>query len=100
MAYDMKTVETPIDAQIREEMKRQRIEAGAALSSRPDKIRGAKFIEPFTFRFRQYKNTQFAGLWELSAIRQDGSVEQIITDADALPNVLNLIGNIFENKGF
>ena len=33
-------------------------------------------------------------------MKKDGKVEEVIMDADALPYVLEAIGNIFTNKGF
>ncbi len=95
------TVDTPQDMGIREDQKRVRLE----LSKRQHDLATAEqdpvvFSESLTFRFRQFRNTNFAGLWELCALDKRGNVIEKITDADALPNVLELIGNIFANRGF
>lgn len=59
-----------------------------------------QFADPFIFRMKMWKNGPFSGLWQLEALNSKGQVEQLITDAETLPNVLELMGNIFANKGF
>lgn len=58
------------------------------------------YSDPFIFRFQKYTNTSFAGLWRLEILNKFGKIEETITDADALPNALEAIGNIFANRGF
>ena len=96
-----KTVYTPGDLNIHEDQKRIRLEQ----LDRQNYLRNVEqdpyvFSESFTFRFRQYKNTNFAGLWELAILDKKGHIEELICDADALPNVLEAIENIFTNRGF
>lgn len=95
------TVDTPNDMNIREDQKRLRLELNArqkelASVEQPPYV----FSEAYTFRFRQFGNTNFSGLWELAILDKKGHVEEIVTDADALPNCLEMISNIFANKGF
>lgn len=97
---DQRTLDNPNDIAIREQQKQQRLEMGRAADTRNQKQEPRKYSEAFTFRFRQVKNGSFAGLWELAAMKPNGKVDELIVDADALPNVLDLIGNIFANKGF
>lgn len=95
------TVDTPTDIGIREDQLRLRKEMNQADVKRSaDKQAPHEFKEPFTFRLRQHKNTQFSGLWELAVLDAKGRVETIITDGDALPNALEAIANIFSNRGF
>jgi len=100
---DPRTLDNPNDIAIREEQKRHRLEQGRALlvKAEADKhVPPKEYSESFTFRFRQIKNGSFAGLWELCAMRGNGKVDELIMDADSLPNVLESIGNIFANRGF
>lgn len=98
---DTKTVETPTDFQIKDEMKRVRLAQAAHIreeATRP--VEPKEYGEPFIFRLRQFRNTQFRGLWELCILDVKGNVRDILTDADALTNALESIGNVLENKGF
>ena len=99
---EMKTQETPTDLQIKEDMARTRIEQGKRLRADADGVVTIKreYGESIIFRLRQFKNTQFAGLWELCALDAKGNVREVITDADALTNALDTMGNVLENKGF
>jgi hypothetical protein len=99
MSNRQQTVDTPMDANIRDEQKRIRL----AIANQPDRNpeQGAAcFNESFIFRLRQYKNTSFAGLWELVALDKKGNIIEMIMDADALPHNLEAISNIMANKGF
>lgn len=95
-----RTLDNPNDIAIREDQKRLRLEMGRAESRVKDKRLIRQYSESFIFRFRKIRNGSFAGLWELCALNKKGEVEETITDADALPYVLDSIGNIFANKGF
>lgn len=98
---NQRTLDNPNDIAIREQQKQQRLEMGRQIDSRnAEKQPPMEYSEAFTFRLRKIKNGSFAGLWELCAVRPNGRVDEVITDADALPNVLDMIGNIFANKGF
>ena len=98
---DQRTVDTPNDMNIRESQAAQRLAQGKVLATQTKKTLDKPDWGPaFTFRFRQYKSTQFSGLWELAAMRLDGKVDEIIADADSLPEVLESIANIFANKGY
>lgn len=100
---EQRTLDNPNDIAIRESQKIQRLEQGRSIAERAaaEKKNVIKqYSESFTFRFRKIKNGSFSGLWELAALKKDGKVDEIITDADALPNVLEAIGNIFANRGF
>ena len=94
------TVDTPTDISIRLDQERVRKEQAEKLKivvEQDPKV----YSECFTFRLRQWKNTQFAGLWELCVMDKNGkSVDVMITDADALTNCLENIGAILENRGF
>lgn len=91
----------PEELQIREQQRQQRLAIGHQLEE-DKKIEQEPrvFLEPFTFRFRKISNGSFAGLWELAAMRSSGKVDEIIIDADSLPNILDAVGNIFANKGY
>jgi hypothetical protein len=96
-----KSVDNPNDVSIREDQQRIRLQ----LLERQKELDSVEqdpyvFSESFTFRFRQFKNTNFAGLWELTSVDAKGHPIEKIIDADALPNVLEAIGNIFANRGF
>lgn len=96
-----KTLDNPNDNALREQMRQQRVAAGAAFAERAKELPPAtQYSEPFTFRFRKIENGSFAGLWELAVLKPNGKVDEIVTDADALPNVLEAIGNIFANRGY
>lgn len=97
---EQRTIDTPNDIAMRQEQARVRLEQGRSIAGHPTRLAKPEFNPSFTFRFRQYRTTQFSGLWELAAIGRDGKVEEIITDADSLPEVLEAIGNIFANKGY
>lgn len=96
----MNALPTPTEMAMRDELKRIKIEQGEALKhvvEQDPKV----YSESFTFRLRQWKNTQFAGLWELSVMDKSGRrVDQQITDADALTTCLDNIGAILESRGF
>ena len=96
-----RTLDNPNDIAIREQQKQQRLAHGAALAAKAKEPQPKpEFSESFTFRFRKIKGGSFSGLWELAAMRLDGKVDEIITDADSLPEVLESIANIFANKGY
>jgi hypothetical protein len=97
---EARTVDTPNDINIRESQRLQRLAQGKALEGQKKTLDKPDWGPAFTFRFRQYKSTQFSGLWELAAMRLDGKVDEIITDADSLPEVLESIANIFANRGY
>lgn len=100
---DPRTLDNPNDISIRETQKRFRLAQGEALAREAEarkKIPPREYSDGFIFQFRKVKNGSFAGLWELSALKKNGKVDEVITDADTLPNVLDMIGNIFANKGF
>ena len=92
--------ETPEQESVRKDQARVRIEMGAASSKLNVPQPQAEYGDPFIFRFQRYKNTSFQGLWRLEILNRHGKVEETITDADALPNILEAIGNIFANKGY
>ncbi len=94
------TVDTPGDLAIREQQKQQRLAMGKAVDSRNTAQPPIEYSPPFTFRFRQVKNGSFSGLWELSAMKPNGKLDELIIDADSLPEVLERIGNIFANMGY
>jgi len=96
---NQRTVDTPLDESIRREQARVRLDLGkeaAKVVEQDPKVYG----DYFSFRVRQWKNTQFAGLWELCVIDNKGHVIEQVTDADALSNCLENIGAILENRGF
>lgn len=100
---EQRTLDNPNDIAIREVQRQERLAQGAVLAKRAAEDKKAKPIEyahTFTFRFRQVNNGSFAGLWELCVMKANGKVDERITDADSLPNVLDAIGNIFANRGF
>jgi hypothetical protein len=98
---ETKTLETPTDAQIKEEMARVRVaQANHERDERLKPPEKKEYGEVFTFRLRQFQTTQFRGLWELSILDAKGNVREIVTDADALTNVLETIGLVLENRGF
>jgi hypothetical protein len=92
--------ETPALAAIRldqERIRKEQFEKSKIILEQPPKC----YSESFTFRLRQWQNTQFSGLWELSVMDKTGrQVEQIISDADALSNCLENLAAILENRGF
>lgn len=93
--------ETPAQEAMRLEQARVRLEQGRAAAVRANvKEPAAEFSEPFIFRFKMFKNTGFSGLWRLEVLNKFGKVEEMICDADTLPNTLEAIGNIFVNKGY
>lgn len=95
------TVDTPNDTNIRADQMRVRKEMLARQNELNSVLQDPYvFSESLTFRFRQYKNTNFAGLWELAIVDKRGNIQELIIDADALPNVLEAISNIFSNRGF
>jgi hypothetical protein len=96
-----KPLETPTDLQMKDDMARVRVEQGKQIVSelsRPSEKK--EYGEPYIFRLRQFHNTQFRGLWELCMVDAKGNVREVITDADALTNALESIGNVLENRGF
>lgn len=98
---EQRTVDTPNDMNIREQQKIQRLAQGKAIAEQSKVLPARGVFSPaYTFRFRQWKNTQFSGLWELAALNREGKVEKIISDADSLPELLESISNIFANAGF
>lgn len=100
---EQRTLDNPNDIAIREQQRLQRLEQGRELERRriaEKDLKPKEYSDAFTFRFRKIKNGSFSGLWELSVMKANGKVDEIITDADSLPNVLEMIGNIFANKGF
>ncbi len=97
---EQRTLDNPNDIAIRETQKQQRLEQGATVARANTHQPVIKYDVPFTFRFRQIKNGSFSGLWELCAMKANGKVDEVITDADSLPEVLDAIGNIFANKGY
>lgn len=92
--------ETPEQEAMRKEQARVRLDMARRTAELNAPQPAAEYSDPFIFRFRKYKNTSFAGLWRLEVLNRFGQVEETITDADALPNALEAIGNIFANKGF
>lgn len=98
------TLDNPNDIALREQSRQQRLAQGKADAARREQEKNvgpAKYYEPFTFRFRKIKpHPSFGGLWELAVLKKDGKVEEIIKDADALPECLDAISNIFANKGY
>ena len=100
MSGYMQTVDTPTDISIREDqarIRKQLHEKGKVIVEQDPKV----YAESFTFRLRQWKNTQFAGLWELCVMDKSGrKVVETVSDADALTNCLENIGGILENRGF
>ena len=99
--YDQKTLDTPNNVNIRADQLRQRQELGRRQHEMETHEEDPKcFGESFIFRLRQYKNTSFAGLWELARLDKKGAVVNLITDADALTNAVAAIGNILEEQGF
>lgn len=97
---EAKTVDTPNDVNIRAQQAEQRLAQGKALAASAKVMAKPEYARPYTFRFRQWKNTQFSGLWELAVLNREGKVEELITDADSLPELLESIANIFANKGY
>lgn len=91
----------PEELAIREQQRQYRLAQGKALDEQK-KVTAEKieYWDPFTFRFRKIKNGSFAGLWELAAMKPGGKVEEIVVDADSLPNILDAVGNIFANRGY
>lgn len=91
----------PEELQIREQQKQYRLAQGKAMEAQAAEPKEpTEYWEPFTFRFRKIKSGSFAGLWELAAMKPSGKVDELIIDADSLPNVLDAVGNIFANRGF
>lgn len=98
-----RTLDNPNDVAIREQQAQQRLAQGKALAeakAHEKEIPPTKYSEPFIFRFRQIKNGSFSGLWELCALKSNGKVDELIVDANSLPEVLDTIGNIFANRGY
>lgn len=96
-------LDNPNDIAIREEQRRVRVEQGQALIKKTEEEQNQparEYSEPFLFRFRQVKSGPFGGLWELAVMKPNGKIDEMVTDADALPNVLALLENIFINRGF
>jgi len=58
------------------------------------------FGKTYTFRLRQHDQDNFAGLWELCILSPQGKVVKTISDADALPYVLENLQGELENDGF
>ena len=97
---EQKTLDNPNDIALRDIQKKVRL-AQMQNPPRANTIQPPKeYSEAFTFRFRQIKNGSFSGLWELAAMKKTGKIDQIIIDADSLPEVLEAIGNIFANRGY
>lgn len=98
-----RTLDNPNDIAIREQQRQQRLAMAAqkprATEIQPDQI---EYDSPFIFRFRKIKNGSFAGLWELAVMnpKRPEKVDEIVFDANALPECLEAIGNIFANRGF
>lgn len=97
---EARTVDNPNDVNIRAQLAEQRLAQGKAFAAIPKDIQKAEYSKAYIFRFRQWKNTQFSGLWELAALDRSGKVEEIVTDADSLPELLESLANIFANMGF
>lgn len=100
-----RTLDNPNDVAIREQQKQQRLAQGQATKERQARDANPEplqFEQPFTFRFRKIKNTSFAGLWELAVMKPGDpkKVDELIFDANALPECLEAIGNIFANRGY
>lgn len=99
--YGQRSVDNPNDEAIRETQKGVRLQVGArAAQLAGNAVLKPQFGEAMYFRFRKHVGTQFGGLWELAVVDSRGKVIEIVTDADALPHVLEAIGNIFANQGF
>ena len=96
---DLRTLDNPNDVAIREDQKRIRL-AHSHTASRAPKDAPIEYGPAFTFRFRQIRNGSFSGLWELCAMKPNGKMDELIKDADALPEILDAIGNIFANRGY
>lgn len=98
---EQRVIDNPNDIAIRELQRQQRLEMGKTIEKNNAKVISSnKFREPFYFRFRQHKDDNFGGLWELAVVDNKGKVDEVITDADTLSSVLDAISRIFENAGF
>lgn len=100
---DQRTLDNPNDIAIREQQRQQRLAQGQEIARRQaEPQKKPEYSDAFIFRFRKHKGGSFAGLWELSVMKhnQPLKVEEIIFDANALPECLEAIGNIFANRGF
>jgi hypothetical protein len=98
---EIQTRVTPQEMGLREKQKQERLAIGATIAEEAKKSDAPReYTDPFIFRFRKIKNGSFAGLWELSAMKATGKVDEIVIDADSLPNILDAVGNIFANRGF
>lgn len=98
---DMQVRVRPEELAIREQQKQYRLAQGKKLEEDANaKEEPRRFSEPFTFRFRKIQNGSFMGLWELTAMKPSGKVDELVIDADSLPNILDAVGNIFANKGY
>ncbi len=60
----------------------------------------SQFGTTYRFKLRQHTQGNFSGLWELALIDDLGKVKKIISDADALPYVLENLQGELENDGF
>jgi len=98
---EQRVIDNPNDIAIREMQRLQRLEMGKKIAADNEKILAKnQYREPFYFRFRQHKNDNFGGLWELAVVDHKGKVDEVITDADTLSSALEAISRIFENAGF
>jgi hypothetical protein len=51
------------------------------------------------FRLSKHVDGPFPGLWELAVMKPDGTVDEIISDADMLQYCLDNLHQVLENKG-
>ena len=101
---DHRTLDNPNDVAIREQQRQQRLAQGKAIAEKAEVDKNApkpEYEQPFYFRFRRIKTGSFSGLWELAVMRphRPEAIDELIFDANALPECLDAIGNIFANRG-
>lgn len=52
------------------------------------------------FAIKRISKGEFKNLWELSALNEDGSLDELIVDADSLGACIDHMSMIFENRGY
>ena len=53
-----------------------------------------------TFRLSKHVDGPFPGLWELVVLKTDGTIDEVISDADMLQYCLDNLHQSLENRGF
>lgn len=75
------------------------VEADAAALA-PSNVFVPEYDVALRFSIKRIAKGEFKNLWELCAINEDGSVDELIVDADSLTSCIGHMGMVFENRGY